>query len=181
MAARVCGCVETENIMEQDLNSRKAVMAEEVNVLQKERLRTLIGYAREHSPYLKKKYKDLTEHFSLSDIPTSTRGEMVEHFEEWVCDPEVTSGGIEDSLSDHDNIFTQYLGKYAIASTSGTTSAPLRIVRDACHPAVHGALMSESYFHGSLLKDVEGIDHPFLKSCAIIPNTGAHSSYLSFL
>lgn len=155
--------------------------AEEVCILQKERLRELIHYAQEHSAYLKEKYRNIPEDFSLADIPISTRSEMVEHFGEWVCDSEVTAEGIEGYLSDRDNIFKQYLGKYAIASTSGTTAAPLRIVRDARHIAVHGALMNERYFHGSLLKDVEGIDNPFLKSCAIIPNTGFHSSYLSFL
>lgn len=176
--------------MKQQLDSKKAAMlvrqaaalsAEEVRILQEERLRKLVAHAREHSPYLKEKYKDLPEDFSLADIPFSTRPEMVQHFREWVCDPAVTAEGIEDYLSDRDNISKQYLGKYAIASTSGTTAEPLRIVRDARHLAVHGALMSERYFHGSLLKDVEGIDNPFLKSCAIIPNTGAHSSYMSFL
>lgn len=176
--------------MEQQLDSKTAVMlvrqanalsAEEIYILQTERLRALVGYAREHSPYLKEKYKNLPENFFLSDIPFSTRPEMADHFEEWVCDPDITAGGIEEYLSDRSNLFKQYLGKYAVASTSGTTAAPLRIVRDARHLAVHGALMSERYFHGSLLKDVDGIDNPFLKSCAIIPNTGLHSSYLSFL
>lgn len=154
---------------------------EEIRSLQNRRLRELVSYAREHSPYLKEKYKNLPTDFALADIPISTRPEMVEHFDEWMCDPQVTSGGIEDYLSDRDNLFRQYLGKYGIVTTSGTTAAPLRIVRDARHLAIHGALMGERYFHGSLLKDVEGIDEPFMKSCAIIPDTGFHSSYISFL
>lgn len=158
-----------------------SLSANEIRDLQNRRLRELVGYAREHSPYLKEKYRNLPQDFALADIPISTRPEMVEHFDAWMCDPQVTSGGLEDYLSDRENLFRQYLGKYGIVTTSGTTAAPLRIVRDARHLAIHGALMGERYFHGSLLKDVEGIDEPFMKSCAIIPDTGFHSSYISFL
>jgi len=158
-----------------------SLSAGEIRALQNRRLRELIDYAREHSPYLREKYRNLTQDFTLADIPISTRPEMVEHFDEWVCDPQVTSSGIEDYLSNRDNLFRQYFGKYGIVTTSGTTATPLRIVRDARHLAIHGALMGERYFHGSLLKDVEGIDDPFMKACAIIPDTGFHSSYISFL
>jgi hypothetical protein len=85
---------------------------------------------------------------------------MVEHFDEWMCDPQVTSSGIEDYLSDRDNLFRQYLGKYGIVTTSGTTAAPLRIVGTRATLQSTARLLGERYFHGSLLKDVEGIDEP---------------------
>ncbi len=153
----------------------------EIEALAEERLRFLLRYAREHSPYLREKYADLGEDFSLSDIPISSRSEMVEHFEEWVCDPEITKALIDDYLSDIENIFTPFLGKYSLVSTSGTTAAPLRVVRDARHNAVHGALMAERYMHGPLLAGVEGIDDPDMKNCAIVAPGGTNSSYLSFL
>lgn len=158
-----------------------ALSAQEIQDLQNQRLHELVEYARKHSPYLAEKYRHLPDDFSLSDIPISTRPEMTEHFEQWVCDPQVTKSGIDDYISDRNNLFQQYLGKYAIATTSGTTAEPLRILRDARHLDIHGALMRTRYFHGSLLRDVEGVDKPFIKACAIIPNTGFHSSYLSFL
>lgn len=163
------------------IQKTSALSVDEICVLQAKRLHELVGYARDNSPYLSEKYKDLPEDFSLSDIPVSTRTEMTTHFDQWVCDPQITKNSIEDYLAERGNLFKQYLGKYSIATTSGTTAEPLRIVRDAHHLAIHGALMSERYFHGSLLKDVGGIEKPFLKSCAIIPDTGFHSSYLSFL
>lgn len=153
----------------------------EIEKLANERLRFLIDYARKNSKYLAKKYAELPEDFSLADIPIATRSEMVENFEEWVCDTDITNAAVSEYLSDFENIYTRFLGKYALASTSGTTAAPLRIVRDARHLAIHGALMDKRYFHGPLLKDVEGIDKPDMKNCGIIPDGGFHSSYVSFL
>lgn len=144
------------------------------------RLKYLVDYARKHSPYLKEKYASIPENYTLSDIPISTRVEMVGHFDEWVCDPQITAEGINQYLSDFENLFQPFLGKYSVLSTSGTTSAPLRVVRDARHNAVHGALMTHRYFHGPLLKDVSDLDKPDLKQCAIIAPSGINSSYLSF-
>lgn len=106
---------------------------------------------------------------------------MVEHFDRWVCDPDITERAVAEYVSDFENIFTPFLGKYAIASTSGTTATPLRIVRDARHLVIHGALMAQRYFHEPLLKDVPGIDDPNMKNCGIVPGGGFHSSYISFL
>ena len=95
----------------------------EIEALAQERLRFLINYARKHSPYLQEKYADLPEEFTLPEIPVSTRPEMVEHFDRWVCDPEIKREAITEYVSDFNNIFTPFLGKYAIASTSGTLFA----------------------------------------------------------
>ena len=152
----------------------------EIEALALQRLHFLVDYAREHSPYLKQKYASLPEEYVLSDIPVSTRAEMTEHFEEWVCDPEITSDAINAYISDFENLFTPFLGKYSVISTSGTTAAPLRVVRDARHNAIHGALMAQRYFHGPLLKDVPGLDAPDLKQCGIIAPGGLNSSYVSF-
>lgn len=152
----------------------------EIEALAAERLKYLVNYARAHSPYLREKYACLPEDFSLCDLPVSTRTEMVEHFNEWVCDSEITSERIDAYLSDFENLFEPFLGKYSVLSTSGTTSAPLRVVRDARHNAVHGALMAHRYFHGPLLRDVADLDKPDLKQCAIIAPSGINSSYISF-
>lgn len=152
----------------------------EIEALAAERLRFLVDYARKHSPYLKRKYAALPEEYSLSDIPVSTRAEMTLHFDQWVCDPEITGEAINAYVSDYENLFTPFLGKYSVISTSGTTAAPLRVVRDARHNAVHGALMAQRYFHGPLLKDVPGLDAPDLKQCGIIAPGGLNSSYVSF-
>lgn len=152
----------------------------EIEALAAQRLHFLVDYARAHSPWLKEKYAALPEEYGLSDIPVSTRSEMVEHFDQWVCDPEVTAEAVNEYTSDFENLFAPFLGKYSVISTSGTTAAPLRIVRDARHNAVHGALMNHRYFHGPLLRDVEGLDAPDLKQCAIIAPGGFNSSYVSF-
>ena len=152
----------------------------EIEDLARQRLCFLVDYAREHSPYLKEKYEDLPDNYSLADIPISTREEMTQQFDRWVCDPEITTEKVDEYVADFENLFTPFLGKYRVISTSGTTAQPLRIVRDSRHVAIHDALMAERYFGGPLLKDVEGLKEPDLKQCAIIAPGGLNSSYLSF-
>ena len=152
----------------------------EIEALAQQRLHFLVDYAREHSPYLKEKYADLPDNYGLADIPISTREEMTQQFDRWVSDPEITSEKVNEYLADFENLFTPFLGKYRVISTSGTTAKPLRIIRDSRHLAIHDALMAQRYFGGPLLKDVEGLDEPDLKQCAIISPGGMNSSYLSF-
>lgn len=152
----------------------------EIDKLAQQRLHFLIQYAREHSPYLKEKYAALPESYALADIPVSTRAEMTQHFERWVCDPQITGEKVNAYITDVENLFTPFLGKYKLISTSGTTAQPLVIVRDERHNAVHGALMSQRYFGGPLLKGVEGLNAPDLKQCAIVAPGGMNSSYISF-
>ena len=153
----------------------------EIEALAEERLHFLVEYARKNSPYLKEKYADLKQDFELADIPIATRSEIVENFDRWVCDPQVTKEAVDEYVSDIENIYTPFLGKYSVVSTSGTTSEPLRVIRDARHNAIHGALMNQRYFHGPLLRDVEGVDDPDIKSCALVAPGGTNSSYLSYL
>lgn len=152
----------------------------EIEGLARERLRFLVEYAREHSPYLREKYAGLPENYGLSDIPISTRAEMTRHFDRWVCDPRITGEAVRAYVSDMENLFSPFLGKYGVIVTSGTTAQPLTIVRDERHNAVHGALMSQRYFGGPLLRDVKGLNAPNLRQCAIVAPGGMNSSYLSF-
>ena len=153
----------------------------EIEALAAERLRFLVEYARKHSPYLKEKYADLKPDFKLEDIPVATRSEMVENFDRWVCDPQVTKEAVSEYLSDEENIYTPFLGKYSVVSTSGTTGEPLRVIRDGRHNAIHGALIAQRYYGGPLMRDVKGLDDPNIKSCSIIAPGGGNSSYLSYL
>ncbi len=152
----------------------------EIEKLAQQRLHFLVEYARKHSPYLKEKYASLPENYDLTDIPVSTREEMTQNFDRWVCDAEITGEKVNAYISEVKNLFVPFLGKYKLISTSGTTAKPLVIVRDERHNAVHGALMSHRYFGGPLLKNVEGLNAPDLKQCAIVAPGGMNSSYLSF-
>lgn len=152
---------------------------EQIATLQRERLLFLIDHARNNSPYLKEKYKNLSKAPSLQDIPVTLRADAMEHFDEWVCDPHITTAALDEYLGDICNAVYPFLDQYTVLTTSGTTGRPLRMVRDARHNTVNGALMALRLLGGSKLK---GITLPQnVKSAGVLASSGYHSTYLSYL
>ena len=150
-----------------------------------ERLHTLVDYAREHSPYLAEKYKDLPAVYSLADLPIVEKKEVTANFDRYVTDPEVTLAGVEAFCASEHREGVRYLDKYTVLHTSGTTGKPLYTVRDEHRNNIHGMLMQ--------LRLMQGIDPACLdiktkKSAAVIfaergaPDTlSAYGSVLSLL
>ncbi len=149
--------------------------------LQRERLRTLLAYARTHSPLLAEKYRDLPAQPELSEIPPLLRSEAASRFDDWVCDREISSRGVKAFLATPDNLTRDYLGRYRVLTTSGSTDVPLIMVRDDRHNLVNGALMQSRLWGGSKLGKLERLRQPWLRACAVTTGGGYHSSYLSFL
>lgn len=144
----------------------------------RERLRELVLYAKEHSPYFQEAYKGISDSFTLEDLPVTTKAGLMECYDRWPTDPQVTEKSVRAYLSDVANVSESYLGRYTALSTSGTTGAPMPMVRDGYHNIIHGQLMEQR-----LLK---GIDkrktRPFTaKVASIIATDGFVSSYSSAL
>lgn len=154
---------------------------EELASLQEDRLHFLIAYAREHSPFFAEKYRDLPEKPTLWEIPVLERSEGVAHFDDWVCDREITSRKLDDFLADTATVSQDFLGRYRVLSTSGSTAAPLRIVRDKRHNLINAALLQSRFWGGGKLGGIEQLKQPWPRACAITAGGGRHSSYLSFL
>ncbi len=149
--------------------------------IQEERLHALIAYARAYSPYLAKKYKHLQQSPPLDTIPILERAEAVEYFDDWVCDREITSEKLDSFLADTSTATQDFLGHYRVLSTSGSTAAPLRIIRDNRHNQINAALLQSRFWGGSKLGSLEALKQPWPKICGITAGGGRHSSYLSFL
>lgn len=149
--------------------------------LQRQRLHALLAYARAHSPLFAEKYRDLPEQPALTDIPPLFRSEGASRFDDWVCDREVSLRELKTFLASPDNLIREYLGRYRVLATSGSTDVPLIVVRDARHNLVNGALMQSRLWGGSKLGRVERLKEPWLRACAVTAGGGYHSSYLSFL
>jgi phenylacetate-coenzyme A ligase PaaK-like adenylate-forming protein len=102
---------------------------------QQERLRTLVAYARTHSRYFADVYRDVPEQLTdVRQLPVVTKAEMMSHFDEWVTDPAVTKHDVESFIADSSLIGHDYLGRYVVCTTSGSTGIPAILVHD------HGAL-----------------------------------------
>lgn len=96
----------------------------------KKRLYDLVTYARENSPFYHDLYANLPEHFTLNNLPTTTRENLQSHYNDWSTDQEVTLDGVYAYLEAGVQSSKLYLDKYHVISTSGTDESPLTILYD---------------------------------------------------
>ena len=93
------------------------------------RLHDLVEYARSHSPYIAELYKDLKDDYTLEDIPIVTKQLIMEHYDEWVTDPNIKLSELIEFTADTSNIGKRYRN-YLVCKTSGSTSYPLIMLHD---------------------------------------------------
>lgn len=103
---------------------------------QQARLQALVSSARTHSSYFAERYREVPESCTdVRQLPVTTKAEMMSHFDDWVTDPEVSRQGVEAFIADPSLIGHDYLGRYVVCTTSGSTGTPAILVHD------HGALV----------------------------------------
>lgn len=108
---------------------------------QRDRLQSLVAHARAHSPVYADLYADVpASGIALLDLPTVTKPQLMADFDRWVTDPRITLAGVEDFLSDTENVGQPYLGEYFACTTSGTTGHPGIFVHDPGAIAVYRGL-----------------------------------------
>ena len=121
--------------------NKKRSMAE-IATLQNERLVNLVRFAREHSPLYRRLYSHLpTGTYDVSRLPIVTKPELMEHFDEWATDPEVTRASVEEFIADPSRIGQRYLGRYAVWTTSGISSRRGIFVHDHDAQVVYTAML----------------------------------------
>ncbi|MCR4894389.1 MAG: phenylacetate--CoA ligase family protein, partial [Eubacteriales bacterium] len=108
--------------------------------LREERFRELVSYARENSPFYRELYRDVPEDFVLTDLPTTDKRTLMEHWDDWVCDRDLTLSDAEEFMKDLNNIGSKLKGRYMVFTTSGSTGSPLVAVLDPTANNVMGAV-----------------------------------------
>lgn len=145
--------------------------------LQTQRLRELVDYVRENSPYFAEHYEKIPKDYMLTDLPMTRKEELVSRYEEWVTDREIRMDNTQDFLNTKGRTGVLFLDKYSVIQTSGTTGRPLPMVRDDYHNKIHGAMLSQR-----LLGDnAEYLDHTKHKIATVIYVHESASSYNSYL
>ena len=105
----------------------------QLKTFQHQRLKQLVDYAIENSPFYRKLYRsygvDSFSGITLQDLPIINKKVMMENFDEIVTDPNLKLDALSEFLSSvtQDNYFR---GKYKVFSTSGTTGMPGVVVYD---------------------------------------------------
>ncbi|MBO6310513.1 MAG: phenylacetate--CoA ligase family protein [Oribacterium sp.] len=98
--------------------------------IQKDRLKKLVSYARENSPYYKRLFSDIPDDFCLSDLPPTFKPEMMSNFDSVLTDRNINMERIEEFTSDTGRVGHMIDGKYLIFKTSGSTGNPAVVLYD---------------------------------------------------
>ena len=98
--------------------------------IQARRLKKLVSYAKTNSSYYKRLYADISDDFSLSDLPIISKPEMMANFDEFVTDNNITMSRIDNFTKNTENIGRMLDGKYLVFKTSGSTGNPAVVLYD---------------------------------------------------
>ena len=103
---------------------------EQLTALQEKRLKKLVRFARENSPYYRKLYAGVPEDFALSDLPPTAKPEIMASLDDVLTDRRVTRQRIDEYTRNPDHIGRMLDGKYLIFRTSGSTGHPATVLYD---------------------------------------------------
>lgn len=98
---------------------------------QRERLDALVDHARRRSRLYGELYAPLGAGSPpLDELPVVTKAQLMARFDDWVTDPRVTRCGAEEFAADPAHVGREYLGRYLVLTTSGTTGTPALLLQD---------------------------------------------------
>jgi phenylacetate-coenzyme A ligase PaaK-like adenylate-forming protein len=108
---------------------------------QRRRLAALVAHARAHSPYYAEACAHLPEGLDdLQALPPTNKRVLMARFDDWATDRAVTREAAAAFVADQAAIGTDFLGRYALWTTSGTTGDPAVLVHDRASIAVYMGL-----------------------------------------
>jgi phenylacetate-coenzyme A ligase PaaK-like adenylate-forming protein len=105
------------------------------------RLAALVDYARAHSRFYAERYRGLpTPVAELEQLPPVTKPELMLRFDDWVTDSDIRRSDLERWIGDLSHLGHDYLGKYLVCTTSGSSGTPAILVLDHRELAVMNGL-----------------------------------------
>ena len=92
---------------------------------QRARLAEMAAYSLANSPYYRELYKGLPDRVvDPTLLPVTDKKKLMARFDDWVTDREVTIEKARAFISNPDLAGGQFLDRYLLATTSGTTGVP---------------------------------------------------------
>jgi hypothetical protein len=74
----------------------------------------------------------------LASLSVVNKRDLMAHFDDWVTDPDITIASLRrDFLSDPSLVGARCLGRYHVATTSGTSGEPAILIHDASSALFH--------------------------------------------
>jgi phenylacetate-CoA ligase len=120
----------TQMLTEQWASGRDADALQEI---QSRRLRELVAAARGGSAFWRERLGSIGEDFSLADLPTTNKAQLMERFDETLTVEDVRRDELEAFFQQPDNLGQLYLDRYVVSHTSGSTGQPLFLVQEPDH------------------------------------------------
>ncbi|MEV5596763.1 phenylacetate--CoA ligase family protein [Streptomyces sp. NPDC052496] len=112
---------------------------------QRDRLADMVAHARAASPYYRSLYSGLPERVEdPALLPVTDKKTLMAHFDDWAADRAVTYEKVRAFTDAPDRIGRRFLGKYLVATTSGTSGRRGLFVLDDRYMDVGAALTSRA-------------------------------------
>lgn len=110
------------------------------------RLSAAVAHARAHSPYYREFYRGLPWHVDdITMLPVTDKKKLMARFDDWVTDPEVTHDRVRAFIDDPSLVGEDFLGKYRVGTTSGSSGVRGIFVYDKASLAVTRALAFRAF------------------------------------
>ena len=105
------------------------------------RLAALVAHARAHSPYYRELYRELPARVDEpARLPITDKWRLMARFDDWVADREAPRERVRAFVDDPAMVGRRFLGRYTVATTSGTTGTRGLFLLDDRSLAVTNAL-----------------------------------------
>ena len=131
---------------------------------QRARLAEMVAFAREGSPFYRELYQGLPGRVEDPTLlPVTSKQELMARFDDWVTDRNVAVQQVRAFVENPDLVGERFLGKYTVATTSGTTGTRGIFLLDDLSFAVTSALafrmVSAWLTAGEVLRIIAGGGH----------------------
>jgi len=104
---------------------------------------TLIRFARARSPFYGDAWTHLHGgHLELADLPVVGKRTLMDAFDDWCTDREVTRAAVDSFLEHRAHIGERFLGRHVVWTSSGSTGEPGIFVQDDAALATYDALVT---------------------------------------
>src|SRR3954463_13776702 len=112
------------------LKSAVTKSPEDIARLGRSRLNQLVAHARANSDFWREKLDGVpNDSFELTDLPTSSKPELMDNFDRAVTADDLRRSEIESFLEDESNLGIYFKDKHALSHTSGSQGQPLLLVQ----------------------------------------------------
>ncbi|QFU14737.1 phenylacetate--CoA ligase family protein [Microvirga thermotolerans] len=114
----------SESILRLILDAHRARRRGGKSIVQRQQARfaEMVVFARTHSPYYRELYRRLPDRVDdPARLPVTSKSALMERFDDWVTDQSVTRDQVRAFVSNVELVGERLMGRYLVATTSGTT------------------------------------------------------------